>query len=172
MRALAITVIATLVGCKTDDAKPVAKPPTPSGAEALPSAKDPSAAKASSPAAANAPAVLLDTVLLREPTFRSATPLAPIKIVDERAHQSWCVPGTDALAIASDLATALQAAGWLQVSTRGTADRAATSGDADGVTLAITVGGRDAACTGLVATGVYTTQTITVPPVADGERLR
>jgi len=161
VRALAITVIATIVGCKTDDAKPTAKPPAPPAAKASPA-----------PAQPATHAELLDTVLLREPTFRSATPLAALKIVDERAHQSWCVPGSDALAIASDLATSLQAAGWLQVTTRGTSDRAATSGDADGVTLAITVGGRDATCSGLVATGVYTTQTIIVPPLADGERIR
>ncbi len=163
MRAFAIAVIATTIavsgGCKTDDAKPAPKPPT------QPAPKAP----ASPPPAR---AELVDTVLLREPTFVGATPLAKLKVIDERAHQSWCVPGSDALAIATNLATSLEAAGWQQIKTRGTSDRAATSGDADGVTLSITVGGRDATCTGLVATGVYTTQTIIVPPLEDGERIR
>lgn len=163
MRALAIAVIATSMAvsgsCKTDDAKPAPKPPS-----------SPPAARTAPPPPVHAE--LVDTVLLREPTFAGATPLAKLKVVDERAHQSWCVPGTDALAIATNLATALEAAGWQQITTRGTTERAATSGDADGVTLAITVGGRDAGCTGLVATGVYTTQTIIVPPLEDGERIR
>ena len=161
MRALVIAVIASGIGCKTDDAKPA----PPEGTRRPPP-----------PAPARAAAVheLVDTLLLNEPQFASATPLAPLKVIEEReqAHQSWCITGSDAMAIATMMATSLKAAGWAEVSSRGTPDRAVIAGTVDDVSLSIAVGGRDATCTGLVATAHYTTSTVIIPPVPDGERVR
>ena len=163
-RALAIAVIANLAGCKTDDAKPAAS--------AVRSAPPPPAPLARPPVAPP-PAELLDIVLLREPRLPHATPLAPLKVIEERERvtQSWCIRGSDALAIAIDVAAALTSAGWVGVRSRGTPTRAAASATADGVTLSITVGGVDATCTGLVTSATYTTSTFTIPPLADGERI-
>jgi hypothetical protein len=109
-----------------------------------------------------------------EPRLANATPLAPLKLVAEReqARQSWCMTGTDAQALAAEVAKTLTAAGWDNVITRGTPERAGTAAIQDGVRLAITIGGRDASCPGLVATGLYTTSTVIIPPLEEGERVR
>jgi len=162
---LAIAVIANLAGCKTDDAKPAAPASRPAPPRPAPPARAPEP---------EPQAELLDIVLLREPRLPNATPLAPLKVIEERERvtQSWCIPGSDAHAIALDVATALTGAGWVGAAVRGTPARAAASATADGVTLSITVGGVDATCTGLVASATYTTQAFTIPPLADGERIR
>ncbi len=163
-RALAIAVIANLAGCKTDDAKPAAPAARPAPPRPAPPARPPVAAP---------PAELLDIVLLREPRLPNATPLAPLQVIEERERvtQSWCIPGSDAHAIAVDVAAALTTAGWVGAAVRGTPARAAASATADGVTLSITVGGVDATCTGLVASATYTTSTFTIPPLEEGERI-
>ena len=160
-RVLVVAVIASSIGCKTEDAKQA--PPAPS-VPAPPPAPKP---------AANG-RELIDTLLLNEPRFANATSLAPLKVIEEReqAQQSWCMSGTDALAIATTMAASLKAAGWGEVSSRGTPDRAVIGGTVDDVSISLTVGGRDATCTGLVATAHYTTSTVIIPPIEDGEHIR
>ena len=164
-RMLVVAVIASIVGCKTEDAKQA--PPAPRPAPSVPAPRP-----APKPAAHGRE--LIDTLLLNEPRFASATPLAPLKVIKEReqAHQSWCMPGTDALAIAVTMAASLKAAGWAEVTSRGTPGRAVIGGTVDDVSISLTIGGKDATCTGLVATAHYTTSTVIIPPIDDGERIR
>jgi hypothetical protein len=160
-RALVVAVIASSFGCKTDDARRA--PPAPSPAPSVPAPKPEARGHE-----------LIDTLLLNEPKFANATALAPLKVVEEReqAVQSWCVSGSDAQVIAAAMASTLTKAGWGDVSSRGAADRAVVGATVDDVSVSITVGGRDATCTGLVATAHYTTSTLIIPPVEDGERIR
>src|SRR5665647_187315 len=127
-RALVIAVIAGVV-CKADS-KPPVPAPRPAPAAPAPAAKH----------------ELVDTLLLDEPRFDHATPLAPLKIIEDReqAVQSWCMTGSDAQAIATAMAASLTAAGWGDVSSRGTPDRSVVGGTVDDVSVSITVGGRDA----------------------------
>lgn len=159
-RALVIAVIAS-VGCKADDAK--RPPPAPRPAPLVPAPKPEARGHE-----------LVDTLLLNEPRFANATTLAPLKVIEEReqAVQSWCMIGTDAQAIATTMSASLTKSGWADVSVRGTPERAAIAGTVDDVSVSITVGGRDATCTGIVATAHYTTSTVIIPPVEDGERVR
>ena len=165
MRFLAIAVIASSVGCKTDDAKP----PPPAVQRPAPRPPEPTGSAQR--------AGLIDTILLREPQFANAKVLAPLRAFDDRdqAQQSWCMAGTDVLAITSEMTRAMTAAGWVNPRSRGTVDRGSISASLDdqGIyAVTISIGGRDQACDGVVASALYHPTTITIPPVPDGDRVR
>jgi hypothetical protein len=164
-RVLVIAAIASSAACKTDDAKRAAPRPAPAAPGAPAPAPGPGPARGHE---------LIDMLLLHEPMFADAAPLAPLKVIEERerAQQSWCMSGTDAQAIANVMASTLTSAGWGDIRVRGTSERAAVSGTVEDISISITVGGRDATCTGLVATAHYSTSTVIIPPVDDGERVR
>ncbi|MDB4961637.1 MAG: hypothetical protein JWP01_1636 [Myxococcales bacterium] len=165
-RWLAIIGIVSSPGCKTDDAKPAASVSSrPAGA---------GSGSVRTPSARVDDVFDLAAVQRLEPTLPSSTPLAPLKLVAEReqARQSWCMTGSDARTLADEVARGLTAAGWNEVAVLGTSERAGASAIQDGVRLSITIGGRDATCAGLVATGLYTTSTVIIPPLEDGERVR
>jgi hypothetical protein len=164
---LAIIGIVSGAGCKTDDAKPASS-------VSLHQDRGGSGSAPAPPAPPAGDAFGLEAVQRLAPTLAHSTPLAPLKLVADReqARQSWCMAGTDARAIAEQVATTLTASGWDEVVTRGAPDRAGTAAMQDGVRLSITIGGRDATCAGLVATGLYTTSTVIIPPLEDGERVR
>jgi len=166
-RAFTIAVIASVASCKTDDARPTppapARPPRPPA----PVASPPDEPRES----------LVDAILLAEPQFANATELAPLRLVEgrEQAFQTWCMEGSDARQIAQDMATTLTAAGWGDVVVLGTPERAGASasfGTEGRYQISISVGGRDARCAGRVAIAQYTSSTLTIPPLADGERIR
>ncbi len=162
-RALVIAVIASSAGCKTDDAKPT--PPAP---VQRPAPRTPEPPKAEG---------LLDWILGKELQLANAKVLAPLRAFDDRgqAQQSWCMAGSDAQAIASEMTKAMIAAGWGTPRSRGTADRAsveATLDDKGEYVATISIGGRDPTCDGLVATALYHSTTITIPPVPEGDRVR
>ena len=166
MRLLAIAVIASLVGCKTDDAKPA--PPAP---VQRPAPRPPE------PTGSAQRAGLFDPILLKEPQFANARVLAPLRAFDDRdqAQQSWCIAGTDVLAITSELTKAMVAAGWINPRSRGTVDRATISASLNdhGIyAVTISIGGRDQTCDGVVASALYHPTTITIPPVPEGDRVR
>ncbi len=163
-----IAVIASCVGCKTDDAKstpPVPRPvPRPAG--------DHRSATGSAQRAG-----LIDLILLKEPRFANAKVLAPLRAFDDRdqAQQSWCMAGTEILAITSEMTNAMITAGWVNARSRGTVDRASISASLDdhGIyAVTISIGGRDQACDGVVASALYHPTTITIPPVPEGDRVR
>jgi hypothetical protein len=159
--------IAALIACKTDDAK---RPPTTSAPPA-PTETPPAPAPVPAPGPAPMPLDLAKARAL-EPRFEGATPLAPLRMHQrDQARQSWCIAGTDAEAIARGVAQQLTADGWDDVSSRGTAARAGASAAQGDVRISITIGGRDAACAGLVATAHYTGATLTLPALEAGERI-
>lgn len=165
LRGLVIVVIASSVGCKTDDAKPT--PPAPAQ---RPAPRPPE------PSGSAQRANLIDLILLKEPQFANATVLAPLRAFDDRdqAQQSWCMAGTDVLAIAAAMEKAMLAAGWLNPRSRATADRANISASLDDhglYAVTISIGGRDKACDGVVASALYHPTTITIPPVPEGDRV-
>ncbi len=164
-RVLVIAVIASTGGCKTDDAKPT--PPAAVQRPAPPPQATGSAQRAG----------LIALILLKEPRFANAKVLAPLRAFDDRdqAQQSWCIAGADVLAITSEVTKAMIAAGWVNPRSRGTVDRASISASLDdqGVyAVTISIGGRDQACDGVVASALYHPTTITIPPVPDGDRVR
>lgn len=176
-RTLAVAVIASSVGCKTDDAKPT--PPAPAERAApspAPTAPTAPSAPAASPESARR-AGLIDAILRKEPQLANARVLAPLRAFDDRdqAQQSWCMAGTDVLAITSEMTRSMVAAGWVNPRSRGTVDRASISAalDDQGIyAVTISVGGRDKTCDGIVASALYHASTITIPPVPDGDRVR
>jgi len=177
MRApLVIALGLAAAGCKTDRDEPrpanTATPSRPAPTPRRPS-PPPSTTPAEPPPAEDQG---FDRERLEEiaPELPGATALSPLVLVEERerAHQTFCVPGTDAAAAAQSIAAALERSGWTDVASRGTADRAAASATQGNIQISITVGGRDAACAGQVATARYTSDTIVIPPLDEGERIR
>lgn len=161
---LVIVVIASSVGCKTDDAKP-----TPPAVVQRPAPSEPSG-----PAQRVG---LIDLILLKEPQFANATVLAPLRAFEDRdqAQQSWCMAGSDVLAIAAAMEKAMLAAGWVNPRSRATVDRASLSASLDDggeYAVTISIGGRDKACDGVVASALYHPTTLTIPPVPEGDRVR
>ena len=164
-RALVIAVIASSIGCKTDDAKP-----TPPAVVQRPAPRPPE------PSGSAQRAGLIDVILLKEPQFANAKVIAPLRAFDDRdqAQQSWCMAGTDAQAIAAAMEKAMLAAGWVNPRSRGTVDRASISAtlDEEGIyAVTISIGGRDKACDGVVVSALYHPSTITIPPVPEGDRV-
>jgi hypothetical protein len=161
--------VATSGGCKTDDPKPRPKPAETAVRSAAP------AQHPRSPAAPRAAEKLgVDRVLVVEPRFEGAKPLSALRIQEQfdQARASYCMPGTDPAAIAKQMAAALARDGWDSVSSRGDALRAAVSGTNDDLRITISIGGKDATCTGLVANVLYSGTHATIPELAPGERIR
>lgn len=166
-RAL-VALVVVLGACKTDDAKPTPRANVP----AQPQPRSPAPDAGARAARPDAP---LDLARVEElaPRLEGATVMSPARMHQaDQARQVWCVAGSDAAAIAHEIARELTASGWSEVSTRGTSERAGAAGTQDGVRISITVGGRDASCPGLVASAVYAGASVTLPTLAPGERIR
>lgn len=166
MTRSALVASLLLLACKTDP-KPAPTPPSPSLATAPPAPV--------SPATPIGPTVApIDRALLAEaaPTPGGAVELVALRFSDDHhAFQSWCMPGTDATSSAIEVSTALFKNGWSVDESRGDPTRAGISATRDGVTAAITLGGVDAKCKGIVANASYHTAAMIVPPVEPGERV-
>lgn len=157
-----IAIVLLLVACKTDPKPTPAAPPAQS---AVPAPARP---------AAPAPVAPLDRPRLVEagPTPAGAVELVPLRFDDDHhAFQSWCMPGRDASASAIEVSTALFKNGWTVDESRGDPARAGISATRDGVTAAVTLGGVDAKCTGIVVNASYHTGAVVIPPVEPGERV-
>ncbi len=174
MRAALAIALATVASCKTDREAPPASSGRPSSTSPATPSKPTPTTPSTPPPTADDGAFDLERLETIEPTFDGATPLAPLALVPEReqARQSWCFAGADAAAIAESIARTLERTGYARVSSRGTAERAGASGTQGNVQLSIIVGGTDARCQGRVAHAQYTTDTVVIPPLEEGERIR
>lgn len=167
--------------CKTDDAR--RSPATRPGATAPEVRADdgpevraddgPALRDDDGPAPA-APPLTLARIEALAPALPGAVPLAPLRLFQvDQARATWCVSGEDAEVIAQGIARALRTAGWDEVTSRGTADRAGAAGTQDGLRASFSVGGRDPACPGgRVATAHFHGATVTLPAVTPGEPIR
>lgn len=162
----ALGVLAVVGGaCKTDDAR---RPPA-----TLPAATAPAVRGDDGPAPA-APPLTLARIEALAPALPGAVPLAPLRLFQvDQARATWCVTGEDAEVLAQGIARALHTAGWDEVTSRGSAERAGAAGTQDGLHASFSIGGRDPRCPGgLVATAHFHGATVTLPAVTPGEPIR
>lgn len=166
----ALTALALLASCKTDDAKPTRTAP-PRSEPSAPPRPAPAAAAAASDAAV-APTFSLAQLQQLAPRFEGGRELVALRMAPSgQARQTWCMPGADAAAIARAMAAELTAAGWTDARSRGSAERAGASATIDSVHVTISVGGRDASCSGMLAIASYSGEDVVLPPVEPGERI-
>ena len=179
LRSLLLALL--LVGCKTDTPadKPAPPPPAPkrepvSGPRpALPEPAPPPGADEAPPAAA---AGTLDVKRVEQlsPTLPNAKRMTALSVQAKfgQARESWCTSTADPTEAAKQIAAMLFRDGWSDVTSRSAGDRAAISAVQDGVHIAVTLGGTDAACKGGLATHViYHGATPTAPPLEPGEKV-
>ncbi len=172
--AVALRALVVVSGaCQTDDARrsPAASPRSTAGPR---SAAPRSPGPAADGVEAAAPPLTLTRIEALAPTLPGAAPLAPLHMFQaDQARQTWCLAGEDAELIAQAIAGALRAAGWDEVTSRGTTERAGAAGTQDGIHASFSIGGRDPSCAGgRVATAHYHGATITLPAVTPGEPIR
>ena len=170
-----------LVACKTD--KPADKPAAPPPA---PKREPVSGPRPALPVPAQAPAIRRGGAVRvrgapRREARRAAVADAAECQADDRAQraghvgqarESWCTATSDAPEAAKQIAAMLSRDGWSDVTSRSSGDRAAISAVQDGVHIAVTLGGTDAACKGGLATHViYHGATTTAPALEPGEKV-
>ena len=176
-----LLLVVLVVGCKTDKpaGKPAAPPPAPkrepvSGPRPALPVPAPEHPHPGDDAAAAAGPLDVKRVEQLSPTLPNAKRMTALSVQAKfgQARESWCTTTPDPAEAAKQIAAMLSRDGWSDVTSRSSGDRAAISAIQDGVHIAVTLGGTDAACKGGLATHViYHGATTTAPPLEPGEQV-